>query len=52
VRGAALVFISRGAAGNDRARDDPAGHSGRQALLHWQVQLAAWVHMLLPPGIS
>src|SRR5690242_20939495 len=37
VRGAALVFISRGAAGNDRARDDPAGHSGRQALLHWQV---------------
>jgi hypothetical protein len=50
-RGAALV-IRRGAAGNDRDHDDPAGHRGRQALLHWQVQLAAWMHMLLPPGIS
>lgn len=51
-REAVLAFISRRAAGKHGGDDDPARHRGRKALLHWQVQLAAWIHMLLPPGIS
>ena len=51
-RDAVLVFVSRRAAGNHGGDDDPARHRGRKAWLHWQVQLAAWIHMLLPPGTS